>query len=386
MLNRYFLQFVLISTPVSVLASGMDTVFSVNLSQEYSDNVFKLDPDNALYSLVESADVITQTGAGLSLSKTISRQKMTVQVNFLQNNYQNNTQLDNQSNTLETDWAWAVGSKARGNMGYNQVEQLKDFEDQIGIEKNTERSGVLYFKGQLDLSSQVSLNVDLESISKRNQLDSKKEFDRDEYSRAVYLGYNPSQRIGYVVGHIHTEGEPSSSIANLASPYDFSQDKFYFGVNYFSGAKTKVGLSAGVVERKISDGRRVDANDLTLDWLWLVTSKSSFDLNLSKRLSSPSSESVAYTESNVVDVVFTHKLSPKTGLSLSYKLEDRVSDLVNSSQNLDEIFKSLGLSFSYRIKPYLGVVLNLKDLGRVSSAVQSDYDVQTVYLGMNLTL
>jgi len=370
--------------PCSVMASNVVTEVSFNLSQEYSDNIFKLDSENPLYEVVDNSDVITQAGAGISLTKAVSNQEFNLQANFLQNGYKNNSQLDNQSNVFAFDWGWGVGSVSRGNVGYRHVEQLKDFEDQIGIEKNSEKTGVMYFNGQIDLFSRAAFNVDIENSAKRNQLESKKGFDRDELTRLISLEYKSSPKLDYVVGQIHTKGQASQS--SVDSPYDFEQDKLFVGVNYFSGSKTNLSLSAGSVERRIAGQDSVEANDLSFEWLWRLSSKSALDLGVSKRLTSPSSESVSYTESDVFDMSFTYQLSSKIGVGLSYKREERVSELIGESQSLEEHLDSLALNLNYRIKPYLGLVFNVKDLGRTSSAAQSDYDVQTLFLGMNLTL
>lgn len=384
MLNRDIAKILLVVAPINVLAAGVDTELSASVSQEYSDNIFKLDTGSPLYSVVENADVITQTGIAVYFSKEVSRQVFLIRANLSQNSYQNNDQLDNQSNFVELDWKWAVGSKVRGDLGYRRAEQLKDFENQIGIEKNAETNDAAYVSAEVGLNQNVAVVLDLEASEVSNELQAKKEFDRSELVRQISLRYSPTQKTNFVIGQVQTLGVPESEIGN--SSYEFDQDKLFISVNYNPSPKTRLGLSSGIVKRDIAGQSSVEADDASLEWSWRLTNKSNLNVNLSKRLSSSSSESVAYTESTLADVAYNYQYSSKLGLSASFSKEDRISNLVNFNEDLEEMFDSLAVNASYQAAKYLGLVLRVKSLSRVSSSDISDYDVQTVYLGVNLKL
>jgi len=101
----------------------------------HDDNVFRLSSQADLATAIGSpsrADTLFTTSAGLNLDLPVSRQRLVGALTLSHTHYQRFSRLDFDGHDLRTAWLWQAGDRARGELGYSDVETLASFANVAG--------------------------------------------------------------------------------------------------------------------------------------------------------------------------------------------------------------------------------------------------------------
>ncbi len=101
----------------------------VNSSLSHDDNLYRLPDDLGLPAGLSRSDTVRSVGLGLKFDKPISRQRLVIDLNVADINYNKNDILDHVSQDLRGSWLWRVGNYWDGEVGYRHRKYLAGFAD-----------------------------------------------------------------------------------------------------------------------------------------------------------------------------------------------------------------------------------------------------------------
>lgn len=102
----------------------------VGISMFYDDNVLGITDDAiAAGTATRLSDTSRRVEAGLIIDKTISRQKLTANLNVNHTSYNRFDTLDYTGRDFQGNWNWRVGDHVDGNLGASYVRALTPFQD-----------------------------------------------------------------------------------------------------------------------------------------------------------------------------------------------------------------------------------------------------------------
>lgn len=255
-------------------------------SQGFDSNVFRIPDDRAGPTRPDLSDTYRTITTGLVVQRDIGRQVLSARLNVARNHFDRFTFLDNDSQDLQANWNWRLGSAWSGNLGTNSTKTLTPFTESHDRERNLRTQQ----HNSADITWEIFSNWDLQAKAKRSHqsfdLESQQSSNRDlqEYELGVnYWGIKPS-RVGVLLHR--TQAQFPNIARDLFGRdlpmgfYNFDQIEAEMRIDWYLSRKTSLHFRGGRTERKHSVfsvpydfDRDFSGNNATLRAAWEVTSR-----------------------------------------------------------------------------------------------------------------
>ena len=123
----------LVHAPATVANEGDVINLSAAITMMHDNNMFRLAPsaNPANYGLDGRSDTITMASVGFNAAKTLGRQQLIGNINFVDTSYQRNGYLDFLALNYDGKWLWAIGTRWTGDLSLDRTESLNTYSDYI---------------------------------------------------------------------------------------------------------------------------------------------------------------------------------------------------------------------------------------------------------------
>lgn len=221
----------------------------------YDDNVFKLsssaDPESLLGSSQKS-DQIRSIYAGISINKPVGIQRFRLNATLNHVDYNRFNFLDYDAKNLSGLWEWAVGSRWKGDLGYERTQTLNDFLDTRSFVKNIRTEQNTRFTADYWLQAAWHAKFAAANLKSTNSLPIRADSDIEIKTVAAGVRYeaSPGDFLEGLLRHGH--GNYFNSLASAASQTDnnFDDNEFELKGQWAVTGKSKVSALAKYVDWK----------------------------------------------------------------------------------------------------------------------------------------
>lgn len=360
----------------------------VSVKQIHEDNLFKSNDTTA------KKDIISVLNVGVKGDIDVSRQKITLDALFTQSSYEYNDQLDNNSQSVNGNLLWVVGSDWNGVIGLGSKKSLNSFEDNPAIREKIFRTinsasfsanhkllprwtvgaGVSAYQLEYDSSILDSNNLDFISADlslvhltgKFNQIGLKYSLSSTKFPNREYIpgdfideGYNIHQLV--VTGIWRVSGK-----------------------NTLTG---QVGWEA--LNNNNLDSRNYSGLYFNLSNIWRISGKTSVNTSLRRDVSPTSTIFATYQTNNVLSFSpnwkFSQKLTFFSNASFSSISLEGDPGFVSNSASVSEDYRSLSAGLNYRPTKSLVFNLQVNRNNRLSDNVGRDFEANTASISLKGT-
>lgn len=320
------------------------------------------------------SDTAIRTEVGVMLDKTISRQRITADINLDHTAFNRFDNLDYDGRDISANWNWHLGEHLEGNLGASHVRALTSVQDSLtaaGVPTqlpNVRTQDRQYADAawRLHPSWRVVGGVshyELEYAQSGPQVASRKVDD-------VEAGVDYLARSGSSVGVRvrHAEGEFPLSPLN-----DYSQDELKVRLEWKVTGKTDLLLLAGWVQRE-SD--LAPANDFSgfngrLNAVWRATGKSTVNASVWREVGALDDQTASYSLNRGLSLGTGWEITRKARLDAYYQHERR--DYTPAGLTRKDRINYGNLQLTYHPIPKLRLMTSVYRTTQGSNVAVNDY-------------
>ncbi len=355
----------------------------------HDSNLFRVSGSQEAIALTgddKKDDTISYLGAGLKSDLKLSRQHLLLDADVARVKYDHFGNLDHTRVRGRGAWAWQVGNRWNGNLGYKYERDRRSFNLDSTPEKDMRTTHTGYFDAGYQLTPDWALvgvaNYIDTSYQKRQGL------DRVSTSGQLEAQYRNTlnTRVGMRVKFTDVDLKNDQIVNSVPVNNDYKQTDIS-GVLYWQGtAKSSLEARLGYTILRYNELNDRDFEGLSgrLTYFWTVSSKTRMDLSIWREASSLRREITTYVLSQGVS------LKPKWSVTRKVSLEGEVSFANDDFKGEDGIRQSLGQekreddTWTYGVAArwtpvdMLSLRLGYRLLKRDSTIDSSDYDDQQI--------
>ena len=366
--------------------------FSVAASQTHDDNVFRLtpttDPLQAIGS-TERDDTTTTTTVGVTVDKTIGRQRLKLDTQLSAVRYRRFRLLDHEPNQIDATWLWQFGNRLHGELGSSRKQSMSGFGDFRTPVKNIKtletRSGSIYlqfgayWEGFVGAVRGVSENSNAAQITGDSRTETKETGLRFGPASGNWLRWKLRQSDARYPNQQFTAG---SRVDNSYLQRDIEME----GSWQLTGASRVSGM-VGQSRRRHDDVPARDYSGPTgrIAWDWQPTGKSLLNVTARRSLSGNSDDVANYVVTRGLVVAPSWYPTAKTSVQLSLERSQRdfggdPGFILTAAPKREDDIRATTLSASYAPHRALSLSLSLRDEKRESNIAGLAYRDRTTYL------
>ncbi|WP_413459971.1 XrtB/PEP-CTERM-associated polysaccharide biosynthesis outer membrane protein EpsL [Herbaspirillum huttiense] len=278
-----------VACPLAYAADpGQVVVPYVQYNYLHDDNLLRVSSPEAAQAALGTtkiSDNVQSTTGGLRLDRMISRQHILVDASATKNSYDFFKQFDNIARDLKADWAWVVGERLSGNVGYVYSRSLTPFQNLRVLQTNIRTLDVKYanLAWQLHPDWTVRAVASQFGLAYDNVAQQQNNFTQD----VAELGLDYTARSGSIAGiqvRRTTGHYPfDTQVGNTTLNNSFTQEDYKAKIVWLYSAKTKLQFLGGITQRdRNSDinGNAYRGFNARLTGDWAPTDKTGFKANL----------------------------------------------------------------------------------------------------------
>jgi exopolysaccharide biosynthesis operon protein EpsL len=365
-------------------------------SRQTDSNLFRLPADanvNALIGKSSAAEQIGITSVGFNLNKAYSLQRFELDLNLVDNQYQNFSYLSFTAHNYNAAWRWSVTPRLHGNLTTGQRETLNSFTDYRGFKQRNQRTSTntrLDAAYELDGNWQVLAGVAKSNQTNQQALVGESDYNTTSSDLGLRFAYASGSALSYVLKKSNgTNANRVLSTAGLSGD-DFNQVDHELKLQWVASGKSVANFSAARINRTHPNQARRDYSGLTTaaNLNWRLTGKTTLTAGWVRELSSFQSEYSNYTQTDRFSVGPVWQLSPKAAVRLHHEVAQR-KDLgspggVSATQRSDTT-RDTRLSFDWQPHQRLTLSAALQNATRVSSLAGLDYRSNTATFSAQFT-
>jgi exopolysaccharide biosynthesis operon protein EpsL len=381
-----------LAMPAGARADDGDAVkFVVFGAVTRDSNVFRLpagiDPATLL-GTSERSDVITNTGVGVMVDRTIGRQRLLADLRGTHSVFSRFNFLDNDSYDGKATLQWVIGNDWSGDLGYSRSSTLTSFADFRLPVKNMQTTERPYALARYRLAAPISLRAQLSQLKTNNSTADRRTADRDEV--ASEIGADFLARSGNTTGGFvrYTDGTLPNRVVGPAGAVDqFTEIIFGSNFNWRLNGMSAVSGYLGYTKRSYDQlqQRNFGGASGRVAYEWVPTGKLGLSVTARRQVEAYEAIGTAYALTNAINGVANWKATEK--INFSARAEYRERDFLGDSTGLlpgqvsrQDKTRSVGLTATYAPLRHLEIAASVNRESRSSNRALLDYDANVVSL------
>ena len=278
-----------VACPLAYAADpGQVVVPYVQYTYLHDDNLLRLSsPEAAQAALGTSrlSDNVQSKLGGIRIDRMISRQHIALDASVTKNTFDFFKQFDNDSRDLKADWAWVLGERFSGNVGYVYSRSLTPFQNLRVFEPNIRTMDTKYASAAWQLHpdwtvravvSEFGLSYGLPAQQVNNFTQNVAELGLDYTARS---GSIAGLQVRRTTGHYPFDTIIGTSALNNS----FTQEDYKAKIVWLYSAKTKLQFLGGLTQRErnsAASGNGYRGFNARLVADWTPSGKTGFKANL----------------------------------------------------------------------------------------------------------
>ncbi len=307
----------------------------------HDSNLFRVSGSQEAIALTgddKKDDTISYLGAGLKSDLKLSRQHLLLDADVASVKYDEFDNLDHTRIRGRGAWAWQVGNRWNGNLGYKFDKDRRSFNFDSTPEKDMRTTHTSYFDAAYQLTPDWALvgvaNYIDTSYQKRQSLDRVSTAGQLEAQYRNTVNTRVGMRVKFTDVNLKNDQIVNGTPVNN----DYKQTDIS-GVFYWQGsAKSSLEARLGYTMLRYNELKNRDFDGLSgrLTYFWTVSPKTRMDLSVWREASSLAREITTYVLSQGIS------LKPKWSVTRKVGLEGEVSFVNDDFQGEDGIRQALG--------------------------------------------
>lgn len=366
--------------------------FSVAASQAHDDNVFRLAPTTDPLLAIgspEKSDTTTTTTVGVTVDKTLGRQRLKLDTQLGAVRYRRFRLLDHEPNQIDATWQWQFGNRLHGELSGSRKQSMSGFGDFRTPVKNIKtldsRNGSIYLRfgadweGFVGAVRGVSENSNAAQITGDSRTETTETGLRYGPASGNWLRWKLRQTDARYPNQQFTAG---GRVDNSYLQRDIETD----GSWQLSGASRVSGM-IGQSRRHHDDVPARDYSGPTgrIAWDWQPTGKSMLNVTARRSLSGNSDDVANYVVTRGLVVAPSWYPTAKTVVQLSLERSRRdfggdPGFILTTAPKREDDIRATTLSASYAPHRALSLSLSVRDEKRDSNIAGLAYRDRTTYL------
>lgn len=352
--------------------AGVEPYISVT---SFSDsNLYKLDKridKNLLSEHISAEDTLLQTKAGLDLGMSVSRQDFKLSGFVSKNSFNKNKHLNGLEKALSLTWGWTVGSHFNGVLLASYKDELSNFEDVIGIVKNTTTEKGIRFSGDWHYhpSWKIGVFTSRQDVTYGSNVQKNNREEKVDTLNWLYLARS-GNNVGFKLSSVR-DSKNEQKILSLTSLWKI-------------GGKSKVTSSFGLVSKNNLGfvGENADFNaDVSFDWR--IMPKTLVLVKAYRRIDFNNFIFANYTENTGFSVSSIWSFSEKIALNINAEYEEKAF-LDGVSESSVDTYNNYSLGLNYKIYRNINMGFSYRSSSRNSSRNLQDFESMST--NFNITI
>lgn len=392
-----FATAILVHAPVVVASEGDVVNLNAALTMMHDNNLFRLAPsvNPANYGLDGRSDTITMASLGLNLNKTIGRQQLIANINFVDTSYQRNSYLDFLALNYDGKWLWAAGNRWTGEVSLDRTESLNTYADyttnnyrarNVRLIENERFTANYWFH----TSWAAFLGVSRTNVTNEQALLAESDYEASGFNYGIR--YRPVSGNTVALRIKQLDGSYSNRQFNSISQFDngFSHSGVELDGSWLLTGKTQLRSRLEYLERKHDHFASRDYSGWAgnLDLVYAATGKSSFTFGYKHSLEAFQQFTSSYYEQDEVNIgarwTATEKLS--AGARLGYGARSYGGEIVplpaGVEQREDKVTRA-GIDIGYRPLRWLELKAGMNYEKRNANVERFDYNDRTTFVSLS---
>ncbi len=267
---------------------GQVVVPYVQYTYLHDDNLLRLSSPEAAQAALGSSklsDNVQSKVGGLRFDRMISRQHVMLDASATKNTFDYFRQFDNDGRDLKADWAWVLGERFSGNVGYIYSRSLTPFQNLRVLQTNIRTMDTKYANAAWQLhpdwtvrvqASQFGLSYDLPTLQPNNFTQNLAEVGLDYTARSGSIAGVQARRT--------TGRYPFDVVVGAGSLNNsFTQEDYKAKIVWLYSGKTKLQFLGGLTQRErnsAASGNGFRGFNARVIADWTPTGKTAFKANL----------------------------------------------------------------------------------------------------------
>lgn len=332
-----------------------------------------LKTDSNLYRLSSSDDVLAKTGrdsaaeriaittVGLSFNKAYSLQRLELDLNLVDYDYQNFNQFSYTANNYAAAWRWSLTPRFHGSLSTARQETLNSFADYQGLtpvdQRNLRVNTTSAFDASYDVDGTWRLLAGVSRINQANQLTlgTGDDYSANSASVGVRRASGSNSTFSYIV-----KTSSGKYLTTSDNNSEFSQLDNELRLAWVLSGKTSASLMAAHINRSHPSDPRRDYSGFNtgVNITWNVTGKTALAASWVRQLGSYQTSYASYTQADRLSLGPTWQVGRKTTVGLRYDLTRidylGASTAVPAAQRQDTL-RDTSLSLKWQPSPLVAL-------------------------------
>lgn len=296
---------------------------------------YTLQTDSNLQRLPSSADVLARTGrnstverigitmVGMSFNKAYSLQRLELDLNLVDYDYQNFSQYSFTAKTYAAAWRWSLTPRFHGSLTSDRKEALNSFSDYQGgasvNQRNLRTTTNSGFDASYEIDGTWGLLAGLFHTNQTSQqtLGTGEEYSANTASVGVRRALGSNSTLSY---NIRTSN--GQYLTNSANSREYDQLDNELRLYWALSGNTTANLVATYINRSHPSSPQRDYSGLntSVNVNWAITGKTALVASWVRQLGSYQTSYASYTQTNRLSMGPTWQVGSKTTLGLRYDL------------------------------------------------------------------
>lgn len=342
---------------------------SVDLGLDYDSNIFRLannDVADTLLGKHKRNDIVLHYGAGVSINRPISQQRVLLDLSAVRRLYGRNGFLDHNDIDARAAWQWVFGKRWHGDVHALQRQYLARFEDFDAFEApardvlTTNEAG---FQALRTLSPRLELGFDYSHRSTRHDDVDRDTLDRDSNLFGLELFRRAAESKSYLslraqVRKVTRPKLKSSAITRVDNSY--TEYELSTNARWDWTERSRIDASVGYATVRHDEFAEHNFSGAlwSLRYLYKFSPQLDIDASAWRDIDARSSTSASFMLAQTMMLRSTWRYRDKTAFSGTLAREDRSfeGDPLSASASLparEDIIKYAEISASYAQRSFL---------------------------------
>lgn len=296
---------------------------------------YTLQTDSNLQRLPSSADVLARTGrdstaerigittVGMSFNKAYSLQRLELDLNLVDYNYQNFSQYSFTATNYTAAWRWSLTPRFHGSLTSDRKETLNNFSDYQSetsvSQRNLRTTTNSGFDASYDLDGTWSLLAGVSHTKQTSQqtLGTGEEYSANTTSVGMRRASGSNSTLNYNIRTSNGQYLTASANSN-----EYNQLDNELRLAWVLSGNTTANLVVTYIDRNYPSSPQRDYSGFNtgVNVNWAITGKTALAASWVRQLGSYQTSYSSYTQTNRLSVGPTWQLGSKTTLGLRYDL------------------------------------------------------------------
>lgn len=352
----------------------------VNATYSYDDNLRRMYDKGS-----DSSDRMWMVGAGIILDKSISRQKVFVDIGVNETKFDRNSDFNNTGKDLNARWDWVVGNRWKGKIDLGHKEAMVPFAEFRGTTLNLRTNDRRVFDAIYSFHPRWRARVGIGRYETKydglgqsigNLIETAQEFQVDYVT--PHRGH-----IGLVYRHVNGDRPVLQNIAGMLVDNSYEQNEYKLNTEWQVTGKTGLQFLGGLVQRTHKEFTQRDFSGFNarMNINHLLTGKTKLNMSAWREINAQSFVTSTFTLNKGIKLGSDTMLSGKTSLrgSVQYQRIEFDGDVLFESYREDTL-KTASLGLVYQAMPALSLNGSLNYTKRDSSRQFTGFNSTSIAL------